>query len=623
MSFICLPFPQYDGGRGKFQAILKSVAAENLSEALTQAVVRRLAGDDAWQAGLELNASGIPELVKLKRDSVAARVREWAVDLSSDEGVLQYSCTCPAGAEAEFCEHCAGAAFAWLDQQKAAAEVQQSKGPAPKKKAKSPGGKKRLNLADALELLQQEEEKEGILEALRQWADADTAFAQKVILFASRRADPAARISVITKLVKDAIRVRGVRSFKAGAWTRGISLAMDQVDELVRDGQAEAVIAICESGLQQLETTMLNIWQATEHYDLIRDRIETVHARACMEVRPDPVELAERLYAIAKESRFGILASLVERYAVVLGKKGLNLIRQRVEVGWNQLSPVLTYSDWSRRPSSAHKTQQLMESLVRQSGDVDELVRVMSKDLSSGVRYHEIADRLVEAGRLEEALALAEQGVERHKQDPYGGLHMLMTELMGKLGRQEDVLRTSWTGFETSPNINSWNVLRSDAQAANEWPVWRDKAIALLRENIEPPAGKRSDARTIEYISSCRALLPNVLLQEGFLDKAWKQAKKTGATSAVWLQLAFEMEEALPLEAMGIYYAEGVELAKYASNVRQNEEAFVLLERAGDMAAKAGEQDRFSLLLDDLASKLAWNRGFLKLLKKYQQQHPG
>ena len=52
-----------------------------------------------------------------------------------------------------------------------------------------------------------------------------------------------------------------------------------------------------------------------------------------------------------------------------------------------------------------------MESLARVSGDIDELVAIKAKDLSSAYQFLRIAEILLGAGRKDEALTWAERGL--------------------------------------------------------------------------------------------------------------------------------------------------------------------------------------------------------------------
>src|SRR5262249_22926757 len=66
------------------------------------AVIRRLAGAQSYQRGLDYFSHGHVESLEETADGIRALVRgnqDYAVTLTSDEGVLDYSCDCPIGGD--------------------------------------------------------------------------------------------------------------------------------------------------------------------------------------------------------------------------------------------------------------------------------------------------------------------------------------------------------------------------------------------------------------------------------------------------------------------------------------------------------------------------------------------
>src|SRR4030095_10791328 len=106
--------------------IIRSVGADSL-RAINDAVIRRLAGAQSYQRGLDYFSHGHVESLENRGDCVHAIVRgnqDYTVTLTADDGVLDYSCDCPVGGEGAFCKHCVAAALGWL--KRAAGTVQPS-----------------------------------------------------------------------------------------------------------------------------------------------------------------------------------------------------------------------------------------------------------------------------------------------------------------------------------------------------------------------------------------------------------------------------------------------------------------------------------------------------------------
>src|SRR5713226_4564788 len=141
-----------------------------LSRAMNDAVVRRLAGAQSYERGLDYFSHGHVESLEDRGESVHAVVRgnqDYTVTLEADEGVLDYSCDCPVGADGTFCKHCVAVALACLNR---------SARPARRGKAKA------ITLADAGKILQAED-KDTLVRMVLDWAKNDDRLHERVILY--------------------------------------------------------------------------------------------------------------------------------------------------------------------------------------------------------------------------------------------------------------------------------------------------------------------------------------------------------------------------------------------------------------------------------------------------------
>ena len=70
----------------------------SLSASINDAVIRRLAGDQSYKKGYDYYRHGQAESLEAEADALRAVVcgnQDYAVTLSSDEGILDYACDCP------------------------------------------------------------------------------------------------------------------------------------------------------------------------------------------------------------------------------------------------------------------------------------------------------------------------------------------------------------------------------------------------------------------------------------------------------------------------------------------------------------------------------------------------
>src|ERR1700683_2004325 len=107
--------------------------ANELSQAMTDAVVRRLAGAQFYRRGLDYFSHGRVDSLEETNGGLRALVRgnqDYAGVPTSGEGVLDDSCDCPVATDGAFCKHCVAAALVWLNRDEGAAK------PATRRKAK-------------------------------------------------------------------------------------------------------------------------------------------------------------------------------------------------------------------------------------------------------------------------------------------------------------------------------------------------------------------------------------------------------------------------------------------------------------------------------------------------------
>lgn len=259
----------------------------SLSGAISDAVIRRLAGDRSYQRGFEYYLHGHVESIEERADCIRAVVRgnqDYTVELLSDDGMLDYSCDCPHGIEGAFCKHCVATALAWLNR---ATEPS---------KSKRRGKSKDVTLADAEKILFAEE-KDDIVRTLLEWSKTDGQLRERLILHAARRSGAEASLDAVRKAFHQAVRVRGFVHYREiPSYVRNIDRAIDGIEQMLRDGLAAGVVELSESVLATLVEGIGSVDDSDGYMSGLRERLEEFHYRACLEARPDPANLARRLF---------------------------------------------------------------------------------------------------------------------------------------------------------------------------------------------------------------------------------------------------------------------------------------------------------------------------------------
>jgi uncharacterized Zn finger protein len=125
-----------------------------------------------------------------------------------------------------------------------------------------------------------------------------------------------------------------------------------------------------------------------------------------------------------------------------------------------------------------------METLARQSGEVEELVAVKSRDLSDAFSFLGIAEIYKAAGNKDAALEWAERGSRAFPVRTDGRLREFLIDEYYRRGWHDKAIGIAWTSFRERPSLNEYRGLHHAALRTKQWPQWREKAIALLLEDI-------------------------------------------------------------------------------------------------------------------------------------------
>jgi hypothetical protein len=154
----------------------------------------------------------------------------------------------------------------------------------------------------------------------------------------------------------------------------------------------------------------------------------------------DPKILAAEVFDLFTTDEYGARSEVITAFSKALGAAGLGelerLVRERLDhpaTGKHVHHQVLTTA---------------LKNIADARGDVDEYIAAQRLAGTEDVAVKEISERLLAAGRLEEALHWADRpNVPEHKR---GDIGPLKVEILDRLGRTEDAQAVRWSMFETS-----------------------------------------------------------------------------------------------------------------------------------------------------------------------------
>lgn len=302
-----------------------------------------------------------------------------------------------------------------------------------------------------------------------------------------------------------------------------------------------------------------------------------------------------------------------ETYADVLGDEGLAAFRGLAEEVWATVPPITSRDERDRSYSGRRfRITHMMEALAKITGDVDALVAVKSRDLSHAYHFVEIVELYRSAGRLDEALEWAENGLSSFPKGTDSRLLEILAEEYHRRGRDDDVLELMWTAFAETPDPVSFERLGRHARRTGSWDEWRPKALDLIRIDI---AGRKSEGQPRNRWArpTDSSDLVEIFLGEGDVEAAWAEAQAGGCSRGLWMRLAALREADHPADVFPLYQHE-VERTIGRKNNAAYAEAVELLGKIKTLMERAGQGDEFPTYLDSVRTSHKPKRNFIKLV---------
>ncbi|HVK22315.1 MAG TPA: SWIM zinc finger family protein [Actinokineospora sp.] len=484
---------------------------------------------------------------------------------------LEAHCSCPRGGEGEFCKHCVAVALAWLDGHGESVEPRWS-GP-------DHGLREFLRTQDVAWLV----------EELLRAADADPLLRARLAIASGADARHVYDDEPLRARLTRAVEVDDFIGYReAYAYFEIIDDVLAEVAGLIDEGFADIAIGLAEYTLELLAEAGGQIDDSDGGLRGAMVRAEEIHFDACSASGTDPVRLAEYLARTAMASDYEVFLTALPDYAPVLGAAGMARYRGVVETAWRELPPKRAGEYGSARFTATF----LMERLAECEGGTDALLEVLARDVSSGYDVLRIAERLCKDNRDEEALEWLGRGMADY--EPDSRLRSLAAECHLRAGRRAQAADLVWANFAGHPSLNTYIALH-DA-AGDQFPTWRDRALALLHE--APAVAARFGERP--YLQRAgRSALVEVLLWEGDTDAAWLAAVDGGCRDELWLRLARGRATTHPADAIPVLLAAAGQQIEH-KNRDSYKSAATLLVEAKALFVRCDRHEDFESHLRDL-----------------------
>lgn len=591
------------------------------AKAFAPDALRALAGERSFERGAAYTARvkrlsvGDREATAAVRGTRTYRVRLW---LEDDEPM--FSCTCPVAADGLFCKHCVAVGLAASDASTGTTDV------------------RRRSAADGVRAYLEGLDKTRLVDLVVAQADDDELLRARLEVEAARArglTNDLGDLNDYRRVIRRVMNPRGFVDYRSMYdYARGIDDVIDSLDDLLAAGFAAHVVDLCEHALGCLEDALGSVDDSDGQMTDIRDRLCELHHAACVAARPDPVALAERLFDWELHSEWETFFGAAAAYADVLGDAGLAVYRRRAEEIWAQTRPLVPGDD-SEFFTGRFAITHVMETLAQLSGDIEELVAIKARDLSSPYSFVEIAEIYRGAGRHDEALAWTERGMAAYPECLDARLLEILAEEYEGRGRGDEAVLVMWSLLQRHPVLDSYQRLKAHAVQAGAWAAWRTKALDCLRNAATAPrAAPRFDdmptlAGTPGLTSSLilpaagwsagRSEVVKALLWEEEADAAWDEAVAGGCSIPLWMELAAARAVDHPQDALPVYVRH-VERLIDQKNRRGYEEAVELMHTIGDLMVRIDRSDELSEYLATVRAKHKQKRSLMRLLDEADWQ---
>ena len=457
------------------------------------------------------------------------------------------------------------------------------------------------------------QDKHALVDLLMERAAEDDRLRQRLLMKTAKKAPKRLGLATFRRAIDEAVDVGEFVDYRgAFGYASGIEEVIDSVEDLLKDGHNAEVIELTEHALEAVEDAMGAVDDSDGDLGGVLERLQELHHSACKKAKPDVEELAERLFEWELDTDYDIFYGAAATYADVLGTKGLAVYRKLAERAWKKVPALGPGSDDPHKYGKRFRITNIMETLARQSGDVEALVAIKGRDLSLAYGYLQIAEIYRDARKHDLALEWAERGVKAFPERTDSRLREFLATEYHRRNRHDDAMALMWAEFVERPSLERYRNLKSHADRAGQWPTWRDQALGFLRETI---ARAKQDASKQRWAWSRtdHSELVSIFLWEGDVDTAWREAKEGGCSNGLWLTLAAKRQKDHPDEALPVYQSQ-VEPTLNRKNNDAYREAIGLLKKVRGLMIQLGQESEFTRYVESVRAAHKPKRNFMKLL---------
>ncbi|MFL9906873.1 SWIM zinc finger family protein [Paraburkholderia sp. RL17-337-BIB-A] len=531
----------------------------------------------------------------------------YSVELGvGSDGELTYECNCPVGDDGIFCKHAVAVALSWLENNGDEVFHPDEAGPVkPRNKRKT----YEELISEYVATLDEDTVRDLLLEAV----ERDTNLRDK-LLFAARAAN-ASDLPSMKTAVREATRIsRPLEWREAGAYGDGLMSLADMLRQRLAGPHAAQVVELAELAIAGAEKSLEQIDDSGGDVMPAIMELAAVHLAACRQTRPDAVELAERLFDFQTEGVWDTFYDVLPAYAEPLGDAGLRRYRELVGSGWDALPPLAPSNEFRRSFEPLRmRLERAMERLAELDGDVDTLIRIRSKDLSSPYRFLLVAELCAKHERHDEGLAWAERGLKESGKNVDQRLLDFCIQEYLRRGEFPKADAFAWQRFEMRPVAEAFTALMDVAKATGRYDTTRERALNHLWELVRTEEAP-TKTKPGHWQTPSRTELVKVFLAERESETAWDAFCGGPVATSMWATVAAVRGKTHPHDAIGVYHRLLPIAAESGTRNARYDEAFGIVRTIGKLRAELKEHAQFVDELETVRQTYRAKRDFIKLL---------
>lgn len=569
--------------------------------------LRRLAGSRSFARGEDYFNRGLVRSLSEHDGAITAKVKgthTYTVTLREDDGELDYSCTCPMGDDGSFCKHCVAVGLSWLEQ-------------------KTDGKDKKAGRGDHVDVTMEgvkgyleSLEKKALVEMVLEQAGESDVLHEKLMMQAARKSTGGRRPAALKKIIREAIDPGDfIGYYEMRTYAARVYNVLETLKSLLKDSPAE-VVELAEYAMTEVESAIESVDDSNGEMGDILQRLQDLHLAACRKARPNPGELAARLFDRELNGQWDVFHGAAATYAPVLGETGLAVYRRLAEEEWKKIKPLgPNKEERAERSQLRFNITHMMESLAEASGNIKSMVEVKKKDLSCAYHYLQIAELYKKSGNHDQALQWAEAGIKAFPNRTDSRLRDFLAAEYHRRKRHDEAMKLMWADFSDHESLANFQKLKAHAGHIGQWPAWREKALDSIRKDVSRAKQSGGGRLWAWDLSDGNSLLVEIFLWEKNPDAAWREALEGGCSEHLWMRLAADREQNHPEDAVEVYKKWVGPIAERKNN-QAYEEAAALIKKIRLLMNRLNQDSDFADYLRGVRAAHKPKRNFMKLLDR-------